>query len=253
VHTGALIAESFYLLENYLQMDGDWNRVRRTTLERNLLGKKSTVRAEKVVEAVRRRFLLAPPWLPPARYVAWMGRLTRSDRTKQNVVLVYLTAEDALFHDVLLDFLVRRRPGSTAPTHWEIIEAVRKLRSSTREFAPWSSCMERRWAQGFLAVSRQLGLLSGGSPPVIRPPVVRGEAFAFFFIWLYHHLGSAKAAARHRAFDPYFLSPDGLHALLEEGRQRGWWGYAATEDLLEIAPLPPTLEEWLRGLEAGGL
>ena len=252
-HAGALVAESFSLLESYVQLGKDWRKVRRAALERNLLGKKSTVRAEKVVEAVRRRFVLAPPWLPPAGYIVRFTKLTRSDRAKQNLVLVYLSADDRLFHDVLLDLFEARGSAGPIPTQWEVIQSVRKLRSSLVGLPAWSSALERRWAQGFFAAAKQLGLLSPAGPPTLQPPAVRVEAFAFFFVWLYQYLGSGKMAARHEAFDPYRLSSEARRSLLEEGRQRGWWGYTASEGLFEMAPAPRTLEEWLHGLEARGL
>ncbi len=250
VHCGTAIHETFIILDHYVKSGGDWDAVRGAVLQRNLLGKGSTERARQVAEAVRRRFILAPFWLPSPPYIAWVDRLPFSDRAKGQVVLAYIAAEDQLFHDVLSGLVAGLRDGTAAPRKTEIHQYVRELLESISPPVFWSASMEIRWAQGFLAVLRQVGMVSGFNPGVFHIPNIRLEAFSFLFLWLYEKLDSARRTLKHNVFDPFFLEDEQFLKLLEEGRHRGWWGYTGGFGMIEMKPKPPSLEDWLHDLES---
>lgn len=254
MHSGAAIEETFLILRRYVEGKEDWKRVRRAVLQHNLLGKRSTQRARHILEAVRRRFLRAPDWLPPARYVGRFGMLEAGAKCRENIVLAYLAAEDALFHDVLRESLSKLLSGDRAPLKRDIIRIAASLRASADENPPfWSPSMERRWAEGFLAIARRAGFIRENGLGSFDRPLVRAEAFAFLFLWVYPREGSVRRTVRHRAFDPFLLTEEDCRRLLDDGRQRGWWGYTGTRAFVEMAPKPPTLEDWLDGLGQGTL
>jgi hypothetical protein len=250
VHCGTAFRETFLVLEHYDKCGEDWGAVREAILKRNLLGKGSTRRARHVAEAIRRRFILSPPWLPPPRDLLRFGRLPLPDAAKRQVVLAYIAAEDHLFHDVLCGLFAEKHNGALAPRKTEIRQYAEGLLRSKSPPIAWSLAMGTRWAEGLLAVLRQSGLVDGFNPGVFYMPNLRIEAFTFLFLWLYESLGSARRSIEHRAFAPFFLEGKRVQDLLEEGRQRGWWGYTGGFGMIELTPKPPRLEDWMDDLEA---
>lgn len=242
LHRVGLAVQDTETLLGALLQTGDWPEVVHLARSENLLAKSGSGRTKAVLDAVGRRYLAPPDWLPTRDLVARFFTTRAPIRAKAQVAFLYLLAEDALARTCLAA-LVLDRPATRESLYTaDVVRFLEDLRSTHAELSRWSASTLKRWSQGFLSVLREVGFVERGTSNRLIDPVVLPEAFAFVLAWLIERTGSAKAAVDHQAFELLALDGTERRALLAEGHRRGWWRYAELGGAMELTFHAGTVE-----------
>lgn len=239
---GLAEVETEVLLSAYATA-GDWGKVRELALGRNLLGKRTTKHTKGILEAVARRYLRGPAWLPSAQAVAALfASPSVPSRAKTQVAFLYTVADDALVQ-VCLEALVTSRSAVSAYLYVdEVLDFLRNVAADHPELERWQPYLRRRWSQGFCALLRDVGFMEKAPSFRLISPVILPEAFGFVFPWLIEAVGSVRAALEHEALGWWGLDVVGKNQLLAVGQDRGWWHYASAGSMIEFRPHQPAGE-----------
>lgn len=244
---GLVVADTERLLSEF-NRTRDWAAVVAGARAENLLAKTGSGRTKAVLDAIERRYLSPPDWLPDTELVARFFTTAVPVRAKAQVAFVYLVAEDALARRCLASLVLERPTDRQNLYTADIVRLLEDLRSSHPELDRWSASTLKRWSQGFLSVLREIGFVERGSLNRLIDPVIMPEAFAFVLAWLVERTGSAKMAIEHDVFGLLALDATERRALLAEGQRRGWWRYAELGGAMELALTHGTIEELIDAL-----
>ncbi len=237
-NVGLVLAESEALLGCYAQ-SGDWAKVRHLALDKNLLGKRSTITVRHILKVVARRYLRGPEWLPDGQSAGTFFAHPRvPSRAKAEVAFLYTVAEDLLVQSCLEQLVLSAPPGNleTYLHAEEVVTFLEKLGTKHSELARWKPYLKKRWSQGFLSLLRDVGFVEPAPSWRLTRPVLLAEAFGFVFPWLAEATGSPRAAVPHRCLRWWGLDAAETRRLLGAGQERGWWGYASSGSVVEFKP-----------------
>jgi hypothetical protein len=210
-----------------------------------LLSKRSAKGRQKILTAVRRRFLDVAAPLPAYCAVARALAQVKPSQARHQLLLPYLLISDRGLHDIVHDFIEPRRRSGARLAKAELMDAVREL-SSRRGQKPWSDSTVKRWTEGALSVLRDIGAVGRGTDrEAFLAYQVRPEAFAF------HLWGLYEAGYRGPALlDPDFwrlllLRRDDLRPTARSLAERGWWRFTSIAGVDELRPAHASLDEWI--------
>ena len=228
---------------------GDWQQVRQQAFKENLLGKGSQERIKKLLKAVERRIVSASPPLnyplPIARFLA----AEIGDAAKAQILFVLAVREDPALADAYQRLVVPallaglRKP----PSRDAVLQYLESVAQAQPEVAKWSANTRIRWSQGFRLVLREAGMISGqGSTEVLSPLVPREQTISF----LCHAVAqgtqsSGWAILRHEVLRVLLLTDADAVRAARDLRDRGWWTFAQSGDIVEFRPNHGTLEDWM--------
>ncbi len=242
---GVGVREMLVLLDAYARY-GDWERVRREALDKNLLGKTSRSHVRGFLQAFRRRFL-SDVGLPPARALALFVHAPVPEAATLQVLLAYYLRTDPLAERCYRDLILPRFSDLRAElTTSEVAEHLAFLGRDHPELRRWSTTLRERWIQGFRALLRRLGLMERAPSCRLRRPWVLPETFAFFWLWAWQCSGSVQKAEENDLWELYRLEPGDRERLLAEGQIRRWWVYQRSGLIVQFRPMYDGLEGWLR-------
>jgi hypothetical protein len=230
----------------------DWEQVKSKAQKENLLGKGSRSRISKLLRAVERRILEAPP--PLDRPVS-VARFLAAERNvpagaKAQLFLVLAVNDDIALADAYRALVIpAASKNASRLLHSDEISRFLKHAAETRpEIAQWTEQTQARWAQGFRLVMREAGLVASTNKSAvleIRPPVVRDEVIAFLAHAIADSGVSGWPILRHEVMaDLLFTENDALRAA-RALNDRGWWSYAQSDRIIEFRRNHASLEEWL--------
>lgn len=226
---------------------GDWKRLREQTFRENLLGKHSDALIEALLEAFRRRFLLAPPELPPASMVAQMLKMPIPDAAQAQILFPYFLRGDPLAERCYRDLVLPRlEDTSPALTTDEIHAYLTTLAQEHPELTRWSPYLRLRWARGFAALLRHFNLMERAPRTGLKRLYLLPEPFAFFWLWTWERNSSFWETDRLDLWMLLQANEQVREKLLIEGELRGWWVYQRLGTIVYFHPRFPTLSEWLK-------
>jgi hypothetical protein len=210
----------------------------------SLLRKRSSHGREHALTAIRRRYLLARPPLPSLRYVAAAVTRMRSRPARAQTLLPYLVLSDRGAYEALVDVVLPRTAGAQLIRRDVELVLTDQLRAAGRR--PWGAALTTRWAQGFLSVMREVGILGRlRERQRLLAYEPRSDAFAF------HLRGLYDAGVRGDALvDSQFWRCLGLRDGVARGRladvaAAGWFRVRVVAGVTEVAPTHPNLMDWI--------
>lgn len=208
-----------------------------------LLSKRTAHGRARFLLALRRRYCPPAAPLPPVVALSWFLDRLESPKARAQALLPYVLLADRLAWELMATLGPARRIGDALYKH-EVVEALQAalLRHGRRV---WGDATLRRWAEGFLSVLREVGLL-GRNAQRERVLIysVRPEVFSFHLLALY------RAGLRGRALRecPYWgalaLEPAEVLRALRVVADRGWWRINTIGAVEEYLPVTETLAEW---------
>lgn len=244
---GAAISETIVLLREYAR-HGDWNRVRTTALQDNLLQKGSSETVVGILKAVKRRVFLDTDTLPSAETLALTMVADIPDAAKNQLVHVYICASDALVAHTVVGLVRPLVATAFEPclTAKDVVTFLSQEATVHPELRSWSDTLCQRWAGSFTSLLRAMGIVERLPGSRLQAPVMRVEAFTFLLLGLLESGLSPGEALAHTLWDWYLLSEPSKEALLAEAQGRGWVYYSRAADIVELQPRYASLEEWIR-------
>ena len=242
---GTGLTEMRRLLESFAD-HGDYNRLRQQALRENLLGKTSQHTVRDALKAFRRRFLQAKG-LPPAPVVARAMRVFISEAAKAQILLPYFVRTDPLAEECYRTLVLARLKAPEATlSKDEVVAHLLELGQRHPELLRWSTRLRLTWAQGFLALLRQFGLMARHPNTNLRRLYLLPESFAFFWLWLCQGDGSFWDAERDEIWLLLQADQRQKEDLLLRGQLRGWWHYQRAGCIVTFTPVYGSVEEWLQ-------
>ncbi len=246
---GLAIEDTAVLCAKYSAV-GDWQQVRQQAFKENLLGKGSQERIKKLLKAVERRIVSASPPLnypvPAARFLA----SAIGDAAKAQLLFVLAVREDPALADAYQRLVVPalliglRKP----PSRDVVLQYLENVAQAQPKVAKWSANTRIRWSQGFRLVLREAGMIAGqgSGQEVLNPLVPREQTISF----LCHAVAqgtqsSGWAILRHEVLRMLLLSDADAVRAARELRDRGWWTFAQSGEIVEFRPNHRTLEDWI--------
>jgi hypothetical protein len=137
-----------------------------------------------------------------------------------------------------------RRP----PSRDAILSHLESASQAHSEVAKWSAHTRVRWSQGFRLVLREAGMIAsqGSKQETLNPPVPREQTISF----LCHAVAqgtqsSGWAILRHEVLRVLLLADADAVRAARDLRDRGWWTFAQSSDIVEFRPNYGTLEDWM--------
>lgn len=231
-----LVAEETRVLLTAYSRCGDWEEVRRQTVDGNLLGKRSTTTAREIAKVVARRYRTPGCSLPGLGHSArFFARAGIPERARTQVAFLYTVAEDELAAALLQSLVLHRLRADAATLRGgDVLQDLRTLEADHPEIGRWGSTLRRYWASAYLTLLRDGGFMLPAPSTTLTRPSILPQAFAFVFGWFARSNGSPKAALEHCVISLWALDPVELRTLLAEGQDRGWWTFAFRGDLFDF-------------------
>lgn len=247
-HAGTAVSETMIILREYPKHQ-DWRELRSSVLKENLLKKRTSVTANNILRAVRKRFFEDHFPLPSVDSVSHMVVTDASPISKAQILYPYICRADGLVEQAVLRLVKPRIENSFSPnlTKGDVVSFLREESSSHPELKSWAGSLTARWARGFLTLLRNFGMMKPAPESQLLVPRVRVETFAFFFLGLLESDFSPVHAMENPLWDLYFLKKPEIERLLVEAQARGWIYYSKAGDITELKPRYSSLKEWLKG------
>jgi len=245
-HAGTAISETITILSEYLKYR-DWERLRVSALEENLLKKRSSVTTSNFLRAVRHRFFVDRSPLPSADLVALAVVADMPKASKTQILYPYICKADALVEQAVLRLVKPRLQGSFSSdlTKEGVVNFLREESSSHPELRSWAESLTERWARGFLSLLRNFGVMTPAPKNKLLTPRVRVETFTFFLLGLLDSGLSVSETLADKLWQLYMMAEREKENLLVEASAKGWLHYARAASILEVEPRYASLKEWL--------
>lgn len=241
---GTGLFEMRCLLEAFAE-HGDFETLKRQTVEENILGKTSEHMLKAMLSAFRRRFL-QPLDLPPALILARAMRSPLPEAAKTQLLFPYFVRSDPLVEICYCNLVLPRADGFHSRLEIsEVMDHLGTLSVSHQELARWSDYMRLRWSRGFLALLRHFGLMERHPGTRLKRLWILPESFAFFWLWLWWQRGSFQQAEDHDLWRLLQVNEGSRDEFLGEGQSRGWWYYQRAGEIVDFHPRFDGIEEWL--------
>ena len=237
------------MLEAYAE-HGSFERLKQQSFKENILGKTSDRSVEVMVSAFKWRFL-EDLGLPPADLVAKAMCSRMVEAAKTQILFPYFVRSDPLVDKCYHELVLAASSSVNARLNTRgVADYLARLGESHPELREWSENMRQRWGMGFLKLLRDFGLMGRHPDTQIRRLWLVPEAFAFFWLWLWHRTGSYWETERQSLWDLLQLETRHRDELLAEGALRGWWQYQRLGEMVHFQPKFNSIEEWMeRGLD----
>lgn len=173
--------EDFSSVVKYFVADINGNR------DRSILGGRTSEAAERYEMAWRRLFYSKHSEKQHKLLCDAIGGDEFSLAEKYFVIYLQLIAENALFHDITRDVLLKVVfSGRSSVSKEDILSYMRFLKSNSPEDMPWSESTMSRAAVQYLGVLTKLGFCTGAPKSTTRElhvPFLSDGLFAYFVRW----------------------------------------------------------------------
>ncbi len=249
--SGLAVDDSIVLCAEY-RSNTDWEAVKSKALKENLLGKGSRSRISKLLRAVERRIIHAPP---PLDHPGAITRFLAAERrvpavAKAQLLFVLASNDDIALRDAVCRLIAAGATGSVSRSfvHDEIGRFLSDAAELKPEVAQWTEQTRARWSQGLRLVLREAGFVTStdkSAPLEIRPPVVRNEVVSFLAHALADRGVSGWPILRHEIMKYLLFSESDALRAARALNDRGWWSYAQSDRIIEFRRNNASLEEWL--------
>ena len=219
--------------------------VARAIAQGNLLRKRSLNGRKHIVSAVRRRFLDAPPSLPPLSQLSACIEAVRAPRARAQLLLPYLLLTDRAAHEVCTTVVIPHMARRGELSRGDVVEALAAV-LATNAHQSWGDAMRTRWAQGLLSVLREVGVIGRGARrQLFEAYSVHAEPFAFHLRGVYDAGLRGTSLVESPFWQSLLLTPAQVRSLLTDVADRGWWRVRSVAGTLEAVPVHRSLMEWL--------
>jgi hypothetical protein len=208
-----------------------------------ILSKRTVHGRARFLLAVRRRY--CPPAAalpPPAALARFLDRL-EAPVARAQMLLPYVLLADRLAWELAGALVVPRSAGDLLLKR-EVVDALgAALERHGRK--PWGDAMQRRWAEGFLSVLRESGLL-GRNAQRERVLIysVRAEVFSFHLLGLYLHGLRGRALRESSYWRSLLLKPAEVARAIRIVADRGWWRINSIGAVEEYLPVSEAAADW---------
>lgn len=212
-----------------------------------LLKKRTTHGRERILAAMRHRYLTVRPPLPQLPELAAALPALPSPVAKCQVLLPYLLLSDRAAREMVTSLVLPARlAGQPTLTKAEGVSALKTL-FAREEAKPFSEYLSQRWVRGLYSVLRDVGLLGLGSDRErLQPYLLRPEAFSFHLWGLYNSGLRGNALLTDPFWRLLLIRDDEVRGALRTAAGLGFFRFTSVAASDEVIPVHQSLLEWAR-------
>ena len=249
-NVGAAYGDSLVLLRELVKR-GSWDSIVSAAYEENLLKKRSTSFIRMILQNVKTRYFGDHFPLPDGRTLARFFCTVDSYQVEVQTLYQYICQSYPLVNRLIIALVGSnlRRYGAFRLTKTLFIDFLSEEAEEHPEIKEWADYTRDKWRRDFFAFLRSTGLMEKHPGVLVRKPVVRAEAFAFFLLGLVEQGFPSSRILDSHLWKRYFLTEEDLEDMLSECQVRGWLQYRSMGGVSELIPRFNSLEEWIGAIE----